>query len=531
MPLWVGDHQRRLVAYQILQSYIDNSARWFLATTDESVVNQHREYGDPSLIRDAVLDALLGNEQTIDTEGADDYDPAEDAQNEPGAQTAFDMREWLQERWTEERGPLCLIEVERDAVGLGDGVYTLGWDTEKNRARISVWDPGFYFPVLDTSTHTGDFPSRVHIAWEETNIVQGRTERKVRRLTWDLRRIDTAKRYPWNEKPSNYACFYSDATWSQSERVREIDDLSPETAVYSEAPDGTELRDLDLGIDFIPVVHIPNTVALKDHYGQSSLAKVLQLLDDIAGADTGLAEAAVTAANPTVLLEKARMAENPTWKAGEVWEVGDGKASLLDTSRSLVALADYLATLLSRMETNSRLPAALLGRLKPSEVPSGVALALSFGPLSAMIGKMRLSRDEKYPLLLKFLWRMHRINDSANTPAEWVESSLLFGSFLPTDEQQVITSVTGLYQADLISRETAIKVLQAAGYEVDDIDAEVLRIQEADFVGAGELAAATGRKQDAIDYLGLEGEALPAPEPFNPDVPGPAEGVPPQVEL
>ena len=49
-PTWVGDHQRRLTAYVILQAYLDNCARHFAAVDSPAAKSERREYGDAALL-------------------------------------------------------------------------------------------------------------------------------------------------------------------------------------------------------------------------------------------------------------------------------------------------------------------------------------------------------------------------------------------------------------------------------------------------------------------------------------------------
>ena len=49
---------------------------------------------------------------------------------------------------------------------LGDGVYVITADVEKERPRLRLFDAGFYFPELDPNRPEDEFPRRVHIAWE-----------------------------------------------------------------------------------------------------------------------------------------------------------------------------------------------------------------------------------------------------------------------------------------------------------------------------------------------------------------------------
>lgn len=63
---------------------------------------------------------------------------------------------------------------------------------------------------------------------------------------------------------------------------------------------------MDLQIDFLPIVHISNSIADGEHFGQSSLAKVMQVLDELAETDTDSAKASATTGAPTIGLDGAR---------------------------------------------------------------------------------------------------------------------------------------------------------------------------------------------------------------------------------
>jgi len=518
-PSWTGEHDRRLLAYKILQSYQDNSARVFLGTTDQAKIDQHREYGDASLIVNQIVSALLGETQQIVTEGADDDNPE---------QAAVDLQDWLRSWADAERLPLKMLESERNAVGLGDGVYVLGWNNDKQRPRLRVFDPGFYFPVLNDGNED-DYPERVHLAWELESQTPGK--KYVRRITWEIGSIgpgfrpnivqravgrapvpldgDTlnedgsiTRTYAWNDKPSSITCYLTDATWEMDLAHDDINDLSGSTAVYAVDADG-ELRDRDLQIDFIPVVHLPNTVSILNHYGKSSISSILQILDDLANADTDLQAASATTGSPVIALSGATMGDQRvTYRPGEVFEIGDGRMDVMDTSASLDALIKYVEFLLGRLSVNARLPESVLGRVKPSDVPSGVALALSFGPLASMVGEMRLVRNEKYPLLLKFAHRLALAGQATDVPPAFVASRVEFGNFLPQDQQAAVTLVTSLLTAHAISLETAVQILAGAGLPIEDAQDEVKRIESRDFTGADDLLTATGDEGAVFDYLG-----------------------------
>lgn len=528
-PTWVGDHARRLQAYTMLQAYIDNAGREYLAEVGEEDREEHREYGDAALISETIRSALLGDSQEVFVEGSDKTNAdgtASDAE-------AVLLQEWLQQWASDERFQLKMIEAERNAVNLGDGVYTLGWSSGKGRPRLRVFDPGFYFPVLDDGPED-DYPNRVHIAWEMETPHTG--ERKLRRITWELLDLPNGetRNVSWSTMPSTQTCYMTDATWTLQSASREtVDDMTGASVEYAVDSEG-EIKDRDLGIDFIPVVHIPNTVSLLNHYGQSSLSRILQIVDDLANADTDLQRAAATTGFPPIAVSGARISERPTYRPGQIFDMGDGRMDVMDTSRSLDALLKYTEQLLERLSVNGRVPSSLLGRVKPSEVPSGVALALSFGPLSSMINEMRIVRGEKYALLFKFVYRLAAAAKMPDVPALTAEMrmTLKLGSYLPHDTNDAVTMVRTLLgngtEPAAVSLESAVRLLAEVGLPIDDVHEEILQIQHRDFKGASALLDATGVPAEVSVYLGRS--VAPAPTPAVP--PGPP-GFPtaPQVQL
>lgn len=571
-PDWIGpEHTRRLQAYAILRSYMDNIAReFFVGTRDE--IDDRREYGDAALLVDTILAALLGEDQQIVTEGAEELaleeptDPGVDDQGNPLpepdpdpedeerrriAEAALELQEFLRQWATDERLGLKLLETERLSIGLGDGVYTLGWSGAKKRPRLRVWDPAFYFPVL-TDSNEDDYPERVHIAWQVEDDTLKATQIKIRRITWELGPIRPAqvegtigrllgtgdqlhagdrrgsdgritRMYPWNEEPSGLTCYYTDATWTVDQAVKSIDDLTEASAVYETDDEGNEIRQQDLFIDFVPVVHMPNTVALLNHYGRSLLSSVLQILDDISSADTDLSAASATTGHPVLALSGASVQRDAkgrstmTYRPGEVLETGDGKMDVLDTSKSLAALMGYIEFLLKRLSVNSRVSETLQGRVSSGDVNSGIQLILGFGPTETLVRHMRLVRAEKYPLLLKFVHRFFlaavdrgEINAS-DVPPEWIHSEIAMGRFLPQDQAAAVEQVTKLLKDQAISLETAVIMLIEAGFPIEDAREEVRRIQSRDFAAAAELLDATDDRALVYDYLGRE--MPPEPEP------------------
>ena len=392
-PTWVGDHDRRLQAYNILTAIAENSARHYLADVSAAARGAHREYGDAGVIVETITAALLGEDQRIVTEGADvDIEHLEDEADvvnddngddtDRSAREAVEFQSWLEQWARDERLGLKVYETESSAVRLGDGVYALAWSDAKQRPVLWVFDPASYFPVLEDGVQN-DYPRRVHVAWEIDDKDENQTKRRIHRLTWQLVEVEEAVQYAWNDGPSNVTCLYSDGIWTIDATGKQtVDDFTEATVEWQtlDTDDGPiEAHNVDLAIDFIPVVHMPNTPSIQAHYGRSSLSLVAQILDDLANADTDLQAASATTGNPAIALAGVRLPSDdrgnpvaPVFRPGAVWPLGEnGSAHMIDTSSSLDALLKYVDALLERLSVNSRIPGSVLGRMQP-ERGSGV---------------------------------------------------------------------------------------------------------------------------------------------------------------
>lgn len=522
-PLWVGeDNKRRIDAYMLLASYVENTAREWLDISDDGKRLQHREYGDASLIVETVVAAILGVEPKIFVEGA--VPPPNAPKDEKADARAVLVNTWLKDWDDKERPFLSITEFEEDAVGLGDGIIIVSWDSLKGRPTLDAYDPGFYFPVLDDA-NPREYPTKIHIAWEfEVSQPNGEKNKFIRRITYQLTNLPAARTLPWNTEPTDVTCLLTNLVVPVPGEERfSVDALSLSDARYELNADGVEIRDLDLNIDFIPILHMPNTIARKQHFGKSSLALILQLLDELASIDTDLALSARTTGFPPVSVDGTLQAGADgrtidTYGPGTVFS---GKVNVVDTSTSLDALLKYLDAILKRLSVNGRLPETVLGRGKPTDFKSGYDRSLSFGPMISMIRKMRMVRDEKYPLLFKFVCRFAMQNGEI-TAGDLPRMRLAFGRFLPQDRQNVVETVRTLLESHAISVVTAVRMLmEEGGLPIEDAVQEILDIQAGDFAGAQELHNATGSKILASEYLQLElpkGEVLDDSTAGNPTV-------------
>ncbi|MFC8008668.1 hypothetical protein [Streptomyces cinereoruber] len=556
--------ERRLAAYKLLAAYDKNQAGELAEFRDGPEARDRREFGDPSMYIEAILAHVLGREQRIVVPGAEQASDEQSAEAKAAARVEELLTTWAKDELLTMR----VIQCERKSVSLGDGVYLLNWDPAKRRARCRVYDPGLYFPVLPEDGDA-DFPTRVHLAWELPEDKVRRLKPRLRRITYELDWIGPAtasgitpdgrpvrapvltdptddvpaqpvlglgdtidpasgtilRQYPWNDEPTAYTCYLTDATWNLEDLKypHDVDNLPLDKAVFGTGLDGEVLDRLDLMIDFIPVIHIPNTVPeAEEHWGQSSLLKPLQIFDEIAGTDTDSSKASATTGSPLITVsgrpasnKQAAMTINP----GQVIEVGEnGRMDVLNTAPMLAELRNHAEYLGDRAATITRLPAVALGTTDPSKVPSGYALEISLGPLDALIGAMRLARAHKYRLLLKFVQRLH----IAGQHPDWIgvtplDAEYAFGPYTPADKAAVLTQVSEAFKAGVISLETAVRMLREAGWPIEDIEDEITRIQARRFEDARALADATGSTKAVGNYLGID--INPDPTPPTPQLP------------
>lgn len=564
---WVpSQDERRLAAYKLLATYDQNQAAELAVIVDGEAARERREFGDPSMFVDTVLAHVLGREQHITVPGAE-----HDGDGEPDQGTAAAQRvQTLLRDWADtELLPMRMQQTERKAVSLGDGVYRLAWDAGKRRVTVRSIDPGFYFPIIGEDDDGGEYPQRVHFAWELPEDPKRRLKARLRRITYELAPIGPAtatgvdgkgravramrttqgadghmvpvlglgdaadatgvisRHYPWNEEPSTVTCYLTDATWELGDLTGpnlDVDNLPMAAAVYATGTDGELLDKLDLYCDFIPVVHVPNTVpSAEEHWGQSSLAKVLQVFDELQGADTDSARASATTGLPMIAISGADDARGPLDVGpGAMFKLREnGRMTAVDTSPALRELRDHRHDLIDRASTVARIPAVTLGTVDPTQAPSGYAMQLSLGPLDSLVGSMRLARDHKYRLLLKFVQRLHM----AGQHPDWagvtpLPAQVVFGPYTPTDKAAVLEQVTTGYEAGVLSLETCVRMLQEAGFPIQDLEREIQQIQARQFEKARALADATGDTAAVGAFLGISVRAAPnAPAPNLPPVP------------
>jgi len=504
---WIGnDHKRRLTAYSILEAYRRNVARWYVQASSAEARDMRREYGDPDLLMRQVASSVLGRGYRIAVDGADD-EVGEDgeAASGPGTTRQKELAEWSDNEQVERK----LLRNEHQALSLGDSILWLAYSAKKKRVIVHVVDPGFYFPVYPGDSDCEDYPDKVHLAWQFEQWDQ-RTQKDityVRRVTFELAE-STPYSVPYQDDPATQRCLMTDATWTLDDldydlRNQGPEDFKPQKAVFRQNDEGVTLDQLDLGIDFIPVMHLPNFDG--QPWGQSIFTSVSHIIDDLQMADTDSAEAADVAGGPPIVIAGADGSGLDLYGPKTVVSVPTGgQASVLDTSKGLDSLENHVDRLFRRLTVNARIPREILGIVGAAEVPSGTALALAFNPYKVMIGELRLSRKFKYRLLFKMVQRLMIVQNRWAAPVQ--DAVIEFGAPLPEDVAGVVALVKELAAADrpIISRVTGLAWLADVGLEIDDPTEEMDRVHEEDFDAARLIHDATDSVEMAAEHLGIE---------------------------
>ena len=572
MRTWVPDEDhRRLAAYTLYAAYGHNQAWEVAQLQDGSDASERREFGDPAMLVEALTSHLIGREQTITVPGAEGAETTDDSPPDPEAVHAAAVQERLRQWAKDELFALRMQQNERKTVREGDGVYLLGWDQAKQRPRLSVVDPGFYFPDLpDNAGDSADYPTRVRFAWEiDADPRDPDSKAKLRCITYELGPIGTStvsdtdgprpvrvpafaadgttplmtpgdvwnpeadsisRSYPWNDQPSTVTCYLTDAEWllDDIKGDQDIHTLDYQYATFLTRDDGQVLDHLDLHLDFLPIVHIPNTIPEDGHWGESSFAKLMQLFDEMAGTDTDSSQASATTGAPIIGVvnpgdkgSKGRT-EYRRVQPGMMIELSQGGNLItVDTSRMLAELRNKTAELQDRMSLVSRMPAVALGTLDPTKAPSGFSIQLSYGPMDPLMDSMHLARDHKYSLVFKFVQRLFQAGRHPDWTGPIVDAELAWGSYKPTDKAATLEMVRDAVKDGVMSLETGVRLLDEAGFPIDDIAEEIRRIESRQFEKARALADATGDTGAVADFLGIEID--PDPQPPAPNLP-PAPG-------
>lgn len=581
-PGYLDDiNRRRVTGYLIIRSYLESVARNWLTDSGQAV--EWREFGDPAIYVSRIAAAILGEDPAVAVIDAgrsvpDRPDLPEFPEQPPegrheaetriaarvfdesvtvwesNAEQAFDAwladlelvprldarQDWLRE-WAEADQFIAkLTENEHESVvPLGSGVFVVSWDPVNQRPKSEIYEPDVYFPVLDDA-EPSVFPDTVHLVWNKTKTVNDKEEEFVRRITYRMAPIeevdDPGPRPGYLEDDDEWTrvCLLTDAEWPID--AFETVDGVPEGGEFHTIPgpgegEEIELRDYPTGYDFVPVVHVPHTVASLRHFGRSPIPRAAQLLDELAASDADESKNSRWAAEPPIAVSGMGPVQRDDDGNPVPIPIGPGDGFALDEggtvttvnmAASLADIGDRIDRLLKRLSVVMVVPEGLVGRVDADQVPSGLALTLSFTAFEQNINGARLARAAKYRLLLKMVQRLaihHGVVYADGEPIPELAadpvvhpSEVRLGSFMPQDLPGVARVVGELLAVNGISTEIGSMMLQDNGAPIDDIQAEVAKIREAMGDVANAIADATEDPELARRFLGA-----PRSEPTGPD--------------
>jgi hypothetical protein len=568
-----GINLRRIQAYTVIRAYRESVARTHTEFKDPDQEDAWRELGDVAPFLAQIAHGVLGKspmvgvvdadrpiadrpdippppKQPVVTEGTDPrvtaidqivYDTSIELWEANAADTLErwledikvipelrERQDWLR-NWATSDGFIGKVtENERENICvLGSGVYAVLWDTDQARPKTEIFEPDVYFPVLDDA-EPSVFPARVHLVWHRTELVNGKDEDFVRRITYELLRVEDLEGFNVGPRPGYLAdtdpwthiCVQSDGMWP-IDAFEELDGINKGVTWRKVMIDGAEveLNQWPTGLDFIPLVHVPHTLASATHFGRSPIPAIAQLLDELAATDTDESLASRWAARPPMAIEGLVVDGEDATVDVSPGKGFTGKVTVINMAENLEKIGARIAALLKRVSVNIQVPEGLVGRLDATDVPSGAALSLSFTAYEQTTEASRLARVDKYPLLMKMVQRIaiHNQAESLNGSTVVYPAEVRFGAFMPQDLAGVAATIVGLLNAWAVSQETALVMLQDAGVPTEDLQAELASIRAVMTEHADQLTAATEDPRYAIEFLGRDPDEFAVDGGVDPD--------------
>jgi hypothetical protein len=229
--------------------------------------------------------------------------------------------------------------------------------------------------------------------------------------------------------------------------------------------------DLPPGVTSLPVYHIRNAREGGEPFGTSELAGLETI---IAGVNQGASDEDIILALQGIGVYTTD-STRPTNEQGEEqdWVISPGMVLELATGTSLNRVSgvssvapyqDHLGYLGAKMDESAGLSKVAIGNVDIQVAQSGVALRLDMAPILAKNAEKEeelRNKLDQFAHDLLFMW----MPLDGFTPAQDIVVSNSFGDPLPKDRTGIITEVTTLVTAGLMSKAFAVQYLnQQLGY-------------------------------------------------------------------
>lgn len=353
------------------------------------------------------------------------YEPSTEQQAENSRAKAKERL--LQSIWSENRMHEKLLAAAKDRSISRTGVYArLHYDKRRGQLRI-LWHPSYeVIPVYNE---------------------------------WDTDQLDAVHFAAWlDEKSTKLWKLSYYLVWKGDEETGHYD-CEIEESVYNEGLEVIEKRveRQSMGLDFIPVVHVPTDRLSGDIYGTSELEKIYRISDEINRKLSDYSDALRFEMFAITLLKNVEEdPKNPLRVApGAKWNLGDGDSEMGQPSADRLesgfnfkeSIESYLKRQYEAMHEISEVPVVNTSDMRTGGV-NDVALQLLFSAIISktqrawVIWQSRLQTLNEYILrYLKARQEDPRFKYSRELLAQVDEnysSKVIFGLPLPQDQKALV---------------------------------------------------------------------------------------------
>lgn len=411
--------------------------------------------------------------------------------------------------WAREEGGIKFLSSKRWMLIKGDTVLHVTADTSKpegSRVRLTEVEPEQYFPIWDPADGErllGVYLASVVLDDEGNDIVQRIEYRKV---------LNEEQSAEFNGTPIGSIFyrigFFETDGWD--DRAADADDPKPVDAPswFGEAVDPTQDPTvgfpLDARISAIPVYHIRNK-RRGGKTGRFGVSDMQGLESVFAGIVQNVSDEDLTVAMDGIGVYWTTSGKSRDKDGNEVpWVVGPGSMAELEPDAamgrvpgvgSVQPYQDHIDYLTNVARATNAAPAVASGAVPTDVALSGVALRIHFAPVLAANAEREAEMASKWSQLLFGLLTMW-FPVYEGWEALPLQPSVAFGDPLPQDRSAILTEVTTMLTAGIVTKEWAAGYLaEQLGFEFPkDMVAKAAAEQQAALdAEAAQIAANAGQ--------------------------------------
>jgi hypothetical protein len=487
---WIPQkHERRLKAYELLESYYYNYSREYRFAPESGGASYNdtiREFGDSAWVCNTIKAKLLGDGVNIAMEMPDELKDFEKAETPEASLVALRgvllARENYIKRWWKNNNVfLSVDENETKCSYLGDCVYYLEWKTEWiegvniSRPNIKTYDPGFIFPFLNCNDKSIEgngqiVKDRVIIVWEESSkeILDNVAQDQYFVIFRDIYELRAAGE-------GQYKCYRKHGYY----KYNTTQEINIKNLIDDDLLNAEDAKWIDLGIDFMPFEIVPNISVQGQDFGLSNIHFLIGIIDSMINNDTDLTRnsellggATVFGSGKDVVLARDSVTKQPKAIAiqpNTFYPLGEGgSATLLNTSTMQTALLDTAKALREKLIRNSNITEIGAGMLDVNQL-STISLKMFMQPLLDMINPMRQQRNMHYSNIFYNVQRLYQLfgteEEKKIFQSPLYDFNLVFGDIVPGDEKAKLEEYNLLLT--LTDEQTVLEKMKDDGYNID----------------------------------------------------------------